>query len=131
MTTLVLPPALRVQIEGEAKAAFPRECCGLIEGLRARDRIEAVVLHPAPNLSEAADRFEIDPAVQFAALRAARASGREIVGCYHSHPNGAAEPSERDRAGAGEEGFVWVIAGAGLRAFVYARERFSPIEIAA
>lgn len=133
MTTLLLPSSLKEQIEAEARAAFPRECCGLIEGVRSGERIEAVTLHPAPNLAEAADRFEIDPAAQFAALRGARANGREIVGCYHSHPNGAAEPSAHDLAGAAEDGFVWVIAGAGgevrLAAFLYDAGRFSPLEI--
>jgi proteasome lid subunit RPN8/RPN11 len=32
--------------------------------------------------------------------RAARASGLDIVGCYHSHPDHPAQPSERDRVGA-------------------------------
>ena len=129
MTVLILPSALCAQIEGEARAVFPRECCGLIEGVRNGQRIEALTLHPASNLAEGPDRFEIDPAAQFAALRAARANGREIVGCYHSHPNGAAEPSVRDLAGAGEEGFVWVIAGVDLRAFVYGDGGFSPVDI--
>ncbi|HEY0300722.1 MAG TPA: Mov34/MPN/PAD-1 family protein, partial [Rhizomicrobium sp.] len=39
-----------------------------------------------------------------------RAAGRDIVGCYHSHPDGRAAPSPRDRAGAAEAGFVWLIA---------------------
>lgn len=137
MTPLVLPSALRARIEGEARAAFPRECCGLIEGVRGGDGVEAVALHPAPNHSKEADRFEIDPAAQFAALRAARANGREIVGCYHSHPNGAAEPSAHDLAGASEEGFLWLIAelsgGEGLvrlAAFSFARGRFVPVPLA-
>ena len=137
MTVLALPSALREQIEGEARAAFPRECCGLIEGARTGDRIEALVLHPAPNLSKDTGRFEIDPAAQFAALRTARANGREIVGCYHSHPNGTAEPSARDLAGAGEEGFLWLIAPLAsaerpvqLAAFAFAASRFVPVMIA-
>ncbi len=134
---LVLPSALAAQIEGEAQAAFPRECCGLIEGVRAGDDVEAVALHPAANLSAEADRFEIDPAAQFAALRTARANGREIIGCYHSHPGGAAEPSPRDLAGAGEEGFLWLIAALSeasapvhFAAFAFAAGRFEPVAIA-
>jgi proteasome lid subunit RPN8/RPN11 len=137
VTTLILPLQLRAQIEGEARDAFPRECCGLIEGAWHGDAVEAAALHPAPNLSMDADRFEIDPAAQFAALRTARANGREIVGCYHSHPNSANEPSVRDLAGAGEEGFLWLIASiAGAdeavqpAAFAFVEGRFVPVAIA-
>jgi proteasome lid subunit RPN8/RPN11 len=136
MTTLILSSALRTQIEGEAQAAFPRECCGLIEGARAGDAITASALHASVNLSADADRFEIDPAAQFAALRTARGNRLEIVGCYHSHANGVAEPSTRDLAGAGEEGFVWLIAATAspdaavqLAAFVFAGDRFEPVKI--
>jgi proteasome lid subunit RPN8/RPN11 len=101
---LLLADDLREQIAREARAAFPRECCGLIEG----DALRVAALHPARNISEDADRFEIDPADHFRALRMARANGRAIIGCYHSHPNGRAEPSARD--GDGEDGFLWLIA---------------------
>jgi proteasome lid subunit RPN8/RPN11 len=106
---LALSQALRAQIQDEARAAFPRECCGLIEGRRDGDAIRAITLHPARNLSTDADRFEIDPADHFRALRTARANGHEIIGCYHSHPNGVADISERDREGATDDGFVWLI----------------------
>ena len=107
---LILPEPLRAQITAEARAAFPRECCGLIEGGTRAGTIAALRLHPARNLAPEPDRFEIDPAAQFRLLRAARAAGTAIIGCYHSHPGGTAAPSARDRAGAAEEGSVWLIA---------------------
>jgi proteasome lid subunit RPN8/RPN11 len=110
VTALLLSNAQRARIEREARAAFPRECCGLLEGVRGGGAIRVVALHAARNLSPDNDRFEIDPADHFAALRAARANGHEIVGCYHSHPNGKPEPSARDGEGAWEGGFVWLIA---------------------
>ena len=33
-----------------------------------------------------------------------------MIGCYHSHPDGAAEPSATRPRGAGEENFLWLIA---------------------
>jgi proteasome lid subunit RPN8/RPN11 len=102
--TLLLADELREQIAREARAAFPRECCGLIEGRALR----IAALHPARNISKDDDCFEIDPADHFRALRATRSNGRTIIGCYHSHPNGRAEPSARD--GDGEDGFLWLIA---------------------
>jgi proteasome lid subunit RPN8/RPN11 len=110
VTALLLSPAHYAQIEREARAAFPRECCGLLEGEWEGDAIRAIALHPARNLSSDSDRFEIDPADHFAAIRAARANEREIVGCYHSHPNGKPEPSMRDTDGAEGENFLWLIA---------------------
>ena len=111
IAVLYLPSALRAKIEHEARVAFPNECCGLIEGARDGETVDAVALHPAKNLSNEVDRFEINPADHFAALRAGRENGRAIIGCYHSHPNGNPEPSERDRAGAIDEGFIWLVCG--------------------
>ncbi|HEY3639228.1 MAG TPA: M67 family metallopeptidase [Rhizomicrobium sp.] len=116
----VLPAPLRAKLEQEAKRAFPRECCGLIEGIietgisgLSNDESDCVArataLHPAPNLAAAPDRFEIDPVAHFALLRGLRGTHRAIIGCYHSHPNGRAEPSPRDISGAAETGFLWLI----------------------
>ena len=107
---LILPEALEAAILAEAKAAYPRECCGLIEGVAETDGFAATALHPARNLARAPDRFEIDPADHIAAAKAARSRGHAIIGCYHSHPNGKSAPSVHDRAQAGEEEFLWLIA---------------------
>ncbi len=123
--SIELPAALAGQIHHEAGSASPRECCGLIEGLRDGEVFRVAALHPARNLASEADRFDIDPRDHLAASRTARARGREIIGCYHSHPVGAASPSVRDREGADEENFLWLIAAGGeLAAFVYLRGGF-------
>ena len=131
MMQVALSDGLRDQILRAAQDANPRECCGLIEGACEGQAYRITALHPARNLAEAADKFEIDPRDQFAAYKAARAQGRAIVGCYHSHPNGRAEPSMADRAGACEENFLWLIAGSGeINAFVYAQGGFVPAQLA-
>ena len=56
------------------------------------------------------DRFEIDPKDHIAAGKRARERGQRIIGCYHSHPNGVAEPSAQDLSRAGEKDFLWLIA---------------------
>jgi proteasome lid subunit RPN8/RPN11 len=125
MIGVALPEALREQILREARAAAPRECCGLIEGRREADQFRIVALHPARNLADASDRFDIDPRDTLAAHKAARARGQTIVGCYHSHPNGHATPSAADLAGAAEDNFLWLIAADdGVKAFVYSRGEF-------
>jgi len=133
---LILPAELRVRIEDEARAAFPRECCGLIEGVRDGDTARGFALHPARNIAVQADRFEIAPEDHFAALKTVRENGHELIGCYHSHPNGKAEPSASDLQGAGEEDFLWLIASTArghapvvLAAFVYSAAVFLPAEV--
>jgi proteasome lid subunit RPN8/RPN11 len=107
---LILPAALRAQLLAEAKTAFPAECCGLLGGVRDGEGVGVTALHPSANLSSTPNTaFEIDPALHFRLLRGLRGTGREVVGCYHSHPTGKALPSPRDRANGCEDGFVWVI----------------------
>ncbi len=122
--TLRLPEALRAQIMMAARAAYPGECCGLLLGHRGAVA-NLVALHPARNLQSRNDRFEIAPEDHFAALKRARSEGLEIIGCYHSHPDGAARPSATDLAGASEQDFIWLIAaGDALAAFVYSGDSF-------
>lgn len=109
---LRLPAALRDRIAAEAQRAFPRECCGLLEGKREGCVIVVAAAHAARNLSDRTDRFEIDPADHVRILRAARERGNVLVGCYHSHPNGRPEPSLHDNNGASETGYAWLIAAA-------------------
>lgn len=117
---LLLHSELQRQVADAALAALPRECCGLIEGCIDGDVARIVAVHAAKNISEDGTRFEIDPEDHIRVQKSARANGREIVGCYHSHPNGRATPSERD--GDSEDGFIWLIAAVakeeiGLSAF--------------
>ena len=99
---------LKAQIVAEAESSPGVEVCGL---LIERDALAAL---PCRNVSDQpAMRFEIDPAALVAALRAERAGGARVVGCYHSHPSGIAEPSARDAADAAPNGWLWLIVGAG------------------
>ena len=69
------------------------ECCGLLAG---RDR-EITRIFPATNAAEnPATSYEIAPKEVFARMRETRAGGIEMLGIYHSHPNGKNEPSPRD-----------------------------------
>jgi len=104
---LILPQRLAAEIEAEARAAFPRECCGLIEGVWEGEKARGLALHPAPHGNE--HRFAIAPELHFAAQKKARTAGHRLIGCYHSHPGGLARPSGEDRKGAGEENFLWLI----------------------
>ncbi len=130
---LVLADGLRAQIAREAAESFPRECCGLIEGILSGTMMHAVMLHPSANLASAPDRFEIDPRTHITLLRRLRGTAHGLIGCYHSHPNGQPAPSARDLDGANEEGFLWLIQAVQqgnsgeLGAFVFTQNRFRPL----
>jgi proteasome lid subunit RPN8/RPN11 len=127
---LRLPEHLRAQIMAQARAAYPGECCGLLLGHAREATSDVVALYPARNLEMRNDRFEIAPEDHFAALKRARAEGLGVIGCYHSHPDGVARPSATDLAGAGEQGFIWLIAADdALAAFVYSGDSFEDAEL--
>lgn len=132
---VILHPALLTQIEEEARSAYPRECCGLLVGRHSGGTVDIFLAHPATNVAERDDRFEIDPQAQFTLLHALRGTGREIIGCFHSHPNGRAEASPRDLTGASETGFLWLIAAVdargacNLNAFAFNGREFRPVEL--
>jgi proteasome lid subunit RPN8/RPN11 len=94
----------------EAAWAHPRECCGLLLGRDNRVALaqSAANVHPEPER-----HFEIDPKALITAHRAARAGGLEVLGYYHSHPDGCAEPSATDRAAASGDGRIWAIVAGG------------------
>lgn len=99
-----------------AEAEHPREACGLLFG--HSDCITA--MRPACNVAaDPGRRFELDPVVLFAALRAERAGGPHIAGYWHSHPSGDAAPSVTDAAMAAPDGRLWLIVTPGGAAGVW------------
>ena len=113
MTIEVTSGMMATLLEEAAKAA-PEECCGLLLG--AGGRIERV--SPAANVAQdRTRRFEIDPMALLSAHKAARAGGPEIVGYYHSHPDGHPVPSATDCEHASGDGKVWAIVASGEVSF--------------
>jgi desampylase len=86
------------------------EACGLLFGT-ADTIVEASI---ARNVAaEPSHRFEIDPAHLFEAHRRSRAGPLQLIGCWHSHPNGRAAPSRLDRAGVADDAWLWLIVAGG------------------
>lgn len=110
MPQLTLTSSLFEDLIGEARRAYPLEACGLLFG-RA-DRIDQLQparnVHPRPQT-----HFEIDPQALVDAHRSARQGGPDLLGYYHSHPRGSAEPSSTDRAHASGDGRIWAIVAGG------------------
>ena len=125
-------------IVAHARRDVPHECCGLLVG-RPGEILEAVPV--ANRASDPARRYEIDPADYFAQIRRCRQINERqqetfaVVGAYHSHPRGGADPSETDVAEAFRD-FVFVIVGVGdrgagmaIRAYMLDDESLAPIEL--
>ncbi|MGE3690273.1 MAG: M67 family metallopeptidase [Novosphingobium sp.] len=105
--------AIATLLAESAKAA-PLECCGLLLG--RGNRIEQARL--AANVADDPQRrFEIDPAALFAAHRQERAGGPELLGYFHSHPNGHPLPSATDCEHASGDSRVWAIVAQGAVTF--------------
>ena len=118
------------QMLAHATEDLPNECCGLLIG--SADTVEESAR--ARNRRRSRTRFEVEPADHFAALRRARSAGLEIVGAYHSHPNGPSGPSETDRARLTDPSMVQVIVslargGRTVRAFRLVDRNFIPLEL--
>lgn len=107
---IAIASEVRNHLLAAAETAHPRECCGLLLGRPGR--IEAAVA--AANVAADPDHsFEIDPATLLRTHREARGRGHQVIGHYHSHPNGVGEPSPRDAARAVAGGQFWLIIAAG------------------
>ena len=98
------------KIRHAARLAYPNECCGLLVGTREGDDLHVDQIVESANLSARPhNSFEIDMKLRLKLQKELRGTGREIVGHYHSHPDGPAEPSSRDREQAWEPELAWMI----------------------
>ncbi|MDP6689415.1 MAG: M67 family metallopeptidase [Alphaproteobacteria bacterium] len=108
---IVLPPTARAAIAAHVAADYPNEACGLLLGRRQEHRMVISQAVASTNIAEEPNRrFEIDPGLRLRLQKAARSGTDQILGHYHSHPDGAARPSKTDRAGIYEADLVWLIA---------------------
>ena len=137
VTAVELAAADLAALARAATKAFPEEACALFEGARDATVVRIARVHFAPNV--AADRrrgFEVDPRLLLRLHRELRGSDRNIVGVWHSHPDGSAVPSSTDLARAYDPGLAWVItavtsAGVGAaRAYRVDAHAFTEIAIA-
>jgi proteasome lid subunit RPN8/RPN11 len=108
-TSLNVPVSVRRAIVAHARRDRPLECCGLLIG---RGRNVLAVL-PAANLARSTVRYRLDPRVHIDARRWLRQCEPplEILGCYHSHPDGPARPSPTDISEAAYPEWVYLIVG--------------------
>jgi proteasome lid subunit RPN8/RPN11 len=110
--SLRLTIAQQAEFAALAVEAFPREACALLVGREEGGALVVERIVPAANLAVSPEReFELDPAVHVAELRRLRDVGgpQKILGHWHSHPNGRAEPSAQDVAMIFDPAMLWLI----------------------
>lgn len=113
-TKLVVTSGLMATLLAEAATAGSLECCGLLLGEAGGPAFRIVRAVPVANVAtEPTHRFEIDPVVLLQAHKTARTGGAPLIGYYHSHPNGRAEPSPDDQDMATGDGRIWAIIACG------------------
>ena len=113
------PPHLDQMIKA-AETCYPKECCGLLTGVKLTNEAHTVIrIIPSANIhpNGGRDRFEVDPGVRLNLMRELgeigdREAGPErLIGHYHSHPDHSAFPSDQDLKCAFEPELFWIILG--------------------
>ena len=119
--------AATASIRAAVRQSGHNEACGLLFGVPGEIREATVAANVSP---EPRHRVEIDPAHLFDAHRRSRAGPLRLLGCWHSHPDGQAVPSRRDRDGVSDMSWLWLIATAGdLTLWRPARLGFDPVAL--
>jgi len=118
----------------DINAHFPEEACGLLVGKNLIGKALVEIAIPMTNILHSPTKFRLDPKEQYDVFCWMDAHRLELVGVYHSHPNGPPYPSFTDL----EEAYypeivhiIWAKLGGKwkCRAFVFETPKFREIEI--
>lgn len=89
---LEIPKEILDAVIAQAQEGFPLEVCGILGGTGNR----VASRYAMTNTDASNEHFMMDPKEQFAAVKAMRAAGEEMLVIYHSHPESPARPSQED-----------------------------------
>jgi proteasome lid subunit RPN8/RPN11 len=98
MSRLQIADDLLDAIRRHAAETYPDECCGALIGHPGASAPSVMTVVPLPNQTEEGPRrrFLVRADDYRHAEEKARASGGELLGFYHSHPDHPARPSQYD-----------------------------------
>jgi proteasome lid subunit RPN8/RPN11 len=131
MTSIRMPHVFRDQMIEHAVRELPNECCGVLLG----KEVTASQVVPMRSAPPAPDAYFMDPLQQVEVFTAMEERGESLLGIYHSHPGGPAEPSGADRQLAFHPEVVYIIISLAdqqrpeLKAFVLHNRCFEEISI--
>jgi len=82
------------EMEQHVSREYPLEACGLLAGLE--NKVEKVL--PVHNAAKSPAKFRMEPQEQYNSFKWIEVNGLDLVGIYHSHPDGHASVSSSDLA---------------------------------
>lgn len=107
-----LSQAVRAELYRLCELAYPLEACGALFGQGDGEQAPWHITRVRPAHNQHGDdqrrRYLVAPDFQASAEREARHAGEQVLGYYHSHPDGPALPSHFDREHAWP-GYLYVI----------------------
>lgn len=123
---ILIPIDLYNRIRSRVESLYPEEACGLLLGKFTKSEevpasrtgvsptdtgARTIELQDTENCwpGDRRKHFEIAPEEMLAAQKSARERDLDIIGVYHSHPDGSPIPSETDRQLAWNEYFYLIV----------------------
>jgi proteasome lid subunit RPN8/RPN11 len=94
LTGLVLTERHLDEMVAHCISCYPEEGCGLLVGDLATGEVSEV--HPTDNVAHSAQVYTVDPGAHLRIDRLAEASGRAVIGVFHSHTHTDPYPSPTD-----------------------------------
>ncbi len=94
---IFLPEILYNQIIESALDGISEEICGVIGGVTVGADKYIVEIYQLENTDHSPIHFSVNSAEHFAAVKDMRSKGLEPLGCFHSHINSLAYPSDEDK----------------------------------
>jgi proteasome lid subunit RPN8/RPN11 len=122
------------EIIQHAREGKPHEICGVLGGERHEDEARVEFTRRVENVSETPRvNYLMEPEDQLEAIDDVEDRG-EVIGFYHSHPEGPEEPSETDAARANWPDHSYVIVSLGtdepvVGSWIWTGERFEEEEV--
>jgi len=92
MSRIVVPRVFFEHMVGHCRSVYPHEACGLLAGKSGV--VEKI--YEMTNLDHSNISYLMDPSEQFSAMKEMRNEKNLMVAIYHSHPQSAPYPSEKD-----------------------------------
>ncbi|MDA8043666.1 MAG: M67 family metallopeptidase [Actinomycetota bacterium] len=94
---LLIGKKLLTEMVAHALQEYPLEACGLLAGtVGEAGHAEVASVQATGNAARSARVYEVEPKAMLRADREAEASGRQLIGVYHSHTHTDARPSPTD-----------------------------------
>ena len=107
---LLVPESVRSTLLERARSGAPKEVCGVLAGEYGEyvSTVERAIA--APNAAaHPRTTYEIAPTVLLETIESIEGAGDDVVGFYHSHPDGPVAPSPTDVAEATWSGYSYLL----------------------